>query len=109
MLNSLYTTWDELCEERGALGVDFSGSTYVAVSGHDDNARHLETILKVFWGGVPVCRGVAPLSLSLSLPRSSSRLGLNHPGGLCTANEGVVSTRLTAHLPMFPFDIWEGF
>ena len=46
MLNSLYTTWDELCEEEGALGVDFSGSTYVAVSGHDDNPRHLELVLK---------------------------------------------------------------
>ncbi|KIY92343.1 Atrial natriuretic peptide receptor B [Monoraphidium neglectum] len=46
MLNSLYTSWDELCEEEGALGVDFSGSTYVAVSGHDDNPQHMELILR---------------------------------------------------------------
>ena len=49
MLNSLYTTWDEVCDGAGALGVDFSGSTYVAVSGHDDNPRHLANALKARW------------------------------------------------------------
>lgn len=56
MLNALYATWDAICERRGALGVDFSGSTYVAASGHDDNAAHLDVVLQVGAMGRARCR-----------------------------------------------------
>ncbi|KAF8057779.1 walR [Scenedesmus sp. PABB004] len=44
-LNSLYTTWEELCAREEVLGVDFSGSTFVVVSGHDDDPGHLLKVL----------------------------------------------------------------
>jgi adenylate cyclase len=54
LLNALQSTWDELCESAGALGVDFSGSTYVAVSGHDDKPEHQRIILRLAEGMLAV-------------------------------------------------------
>lgn len=57
---------------QGVLGVDFSGSTFVAVSGHDDNPQHLDQILHTAQAMLAVASGMthadgSPLAVKLGI------------------------------------------
>ncbi|WIA11289.1 hypothetical protein OEZ85_011413 [Tetradesmus obliquus] len=89
-LNSLYTTWEELCGQRDVLGVDFSGSTFVAVSGHDDNPGHLGHMLATAEAMLGVAAAMAAQHEGCSL---SVRLGL-HTGPITTGLVGSKAVKL---------------
>ncbi|KAF6251825.1 nucleotide cyclase [Scenedesmus sp. NREL 46B-D3] len=89
-LNSLYTTWEELCGQRDVLGVDFSGSTFVAVSGHDDNPGHLGHMLATAEAMLGVAAAMASQHEGCSL---AVRLGL-HTGPITTGLVGSKAVKL---------------
>lgn len=62
------------------LGVDFSGSTFVAVSGHDDNSSHLQLMLATAEAMLGVAAAQAAQHQGSSL---AVRLGL-HTGPITT-------------------------
>jgi class 3 adenylate cyclase len=57
---------------QDVLGVDFSGSSFVAVSGHDDNAQHAALILRAAHAMLAVAAGTttpdgSPLAVRLGV------------------------------------------
>jgi class 3 adenylate cyclase len=65
---------------QDVLGVDFSGSTFVAVSGHDDNPGHLGHMLATAEAMLGVAAAMAAQHEGCSL---AVRLGL-HTGPITT-------------------------
>lgn len=71
---------------QDVLGVDFSGSTFVAVSGHDDHPNHTQLILRA---------AAAMLAVAAATPQADGsplavRVGI-HTGPLTTGAQGRVT------------------
>ena len=73
---------------QDVLGVDFSGSTFVAVSGHDDNPGHLGHMLATAEAMLGVAAAMAAQHEGCSL---AVRLGL-HTGPITTGAARVRSS-----------------